>query len=71
MTRIIPALERLTFEIADRIRLMCAHLSEAELISLAGEMAVIELKYMGHASPTLGERRRHIVVLLKNRRRAE
>ncbi len=69
--RYLIALERLTLEVADRLRVTCAHLSEAELIVLASGMAVIELKYLGRASPTLGERGRPIVARIKDQLLAE
>lgn len=56
--RTIIELKRLTGEIAERVRSICAHLTEPELFSLASDMAIIELKYFGVASPTLVERRR-------------
>ncbi len=51
-------LELLTLEIIDRIQPSCLALSDAELRLLASDMARLELKYLGHASTTLTERRR-------------
>jgi hypothetical protein len=51
------ALERLTLEVIDRIRSSCLELSEPELTALAKSMAILELKYLGQACPTLGERK--------------
>ena len=55
------ALERLTFEIMERIRPSCLELSEEGLRELATGMAILELKYLGQACPTLGERNPPIV----------
>jgi hypothetical protein len=62
--RTIAVLERLAREIADRIRPVCAHLSENELVSLASGMAVMELKFLDRASTTLCEKGRPSVALI-------
>ena len=51
------ALAELTIELIERVRSSCLHLTEAELGVLATKMATVELKYLGHASATLCERR--------------
>ena len=50
------ALEHLTVEVTERIRASCLELSELELVALATNMAAVELKYLGLACPTLGDR---------------
>jgi hypothetical protein len=62
--RTIAVLERLTRDIAERIRASCAHLSEGELLALASTMAILELKFLDRASPTLCERRRTSIPVL-------
>ena len=62
--RTTVVLERLARETAERMRPVCAHLSEPELLLLASSMAVIELKFLGRASTTICEKRRPSVALL-------
>lgn len=56
------ALAELTIVLIERVRSSCLHLTEAELGVLATKMATVELKYIGHASATLCERRPILVV---------
>lgn len=67
--RTVVVLERLAREIAERVRPVCAHLSETELLALASGMAVIELKFLHRASTTICERRRPSVAQLMEQRR--
>jgi hypothetical protein len=69
--RTIIELERLASEVAERVRPVCAHLSEAELFSLALAMAAVELKYIGLASLLHNEAERADVIDLHDRRIAE
>lgn len=50
-------LERLTVEVMARIRPSCLELSEEELLHLATGIATLELKYLGEASTSLGNRK--------------
>lgn len=41
--------EMRTIDIANRLRFICGHLPDDELLELAGRMALVEVKYAGGA----------------------
>lgn len=41
--------EMRTIEIANRLRFICGHLADDDLLDLAGQMALVEVKYAGGA----------------------
>ena len=60
-TRGIPTLdqrvEERTLDIANRLRFICGHLPDDELLDLATRMAIIEVKYAGGKELHLPRRR--------------
>lgn len=48
----------LAVDIAFRLRTVCRHLPEGELVKLATQMALVEFKYVRSSSPTQPLRRR-------------